>query len=106
MSALHRGVIDLKLEKYGFRDGMIFLETRPRSRYLTTLTKLYPTLTTYLPKVDICEGISLVAEGKICLPLTFPVPPTYLPRLVNVVKERPQAKYPRCVLCSTSHEPM
>ena len=27
MSALHRGVIDLKLEKYGFRDGMIFPET-------------------------------------------------------------------------------
>ena len=59
MSALHRGVIDLKLEKNGFRDGMIFPETKPRDHSLTKLTKFCPSLTTYLPLVDTGEGIPL-----------------------------------------------
>jgi hypothetical protein len=28
----------------------------------------------HLPRVDICEGIPLLLKGKICIPLTFPIP--------------------------------
>ena len=60
-----------------------------RGHSLTTLTKICPLLTpTYLHSVDIGEGNPLLSGGEICIPLSFPVPPTYLPRLVNVVKER------------------
>ena len=46
-------------------------------------------LTTYL-RFDICDGIPLLLQGKICIPLTFPVPLTiYIPCLVKVVCERP-----------------
>ena len=64
-----------------------------RGRSLTMLTKFVPLLTTYLPSVDIGEGIPLLLRGKTCLPLTFPLPhtylPTYLPRLYNIDIERP-----------------
>ena len=39
--------------------------------------------------VDIGEEIPSLLKGKICTSLTFPLPPTYLPRLVNVVCECP-----------------
>ena len=47
-------------------------------RSSTTLTKLWLTLTTYLPLVDIGEGISLLLEVNIRILLTFLAPPTYL----------------------------
>ena len=66
----------------------------PRGRSQTTLTKFCPVLTTYPPSVDICEGIRLLKKGKnhIGIQLTFSVPPTYLPRLANVVCEYPPSK--------------
>ena len=45
---------------------------------------------------DIGDGIPLMLYGKICITLTFPVPPTYLPCLVNVVKERPLSLTQSC----------
>ena len=45
--------------------------------------------TTYLPQYDNGDGISLLLKGGICILLMFPVA-TYLPRLVNIVCERPQ----------------
>ena len=44
---------------------------------ISTVLK-YAKQTTYLPLVDIGEGILLLYYGKICIPLIFPVPPTYL----------------------------
>ena len=35
-----------------------------RGHYLTTLTKFRPLLTTYLPRVDICQGISITVIRK------------------------------------------
>jgi hypothetical protein len=49
-----------------------------KGRSLTTLIKLCPSLTTYLPLADIGEGISLLLEVNIRIPFTFLVPPTYL----------------------------
>ena len=53
---------------------------------LTTLTKFCPLMTTYL---HLWLEITLQVQGKTWIPMKFPVPPTYLPHLVNVVKERP-----------------
>ena len=59
-------------------------------RSQTMLTIFCPLLTTYVrkypPHVDICDGIPLLLQEKIC---TVPLPSTYLPYLVNVVCERP-----------------
>ena len=57
---------------------MMMLSKMLRGRSKTTLTRFCPLLTTYLPTVDICEGITLMVQWKICIQLTFPVPPTYL----------------------------
>ena len=50
------------------------------------LTKFCPFLNTYLPLVDICEGIPLLLQGIICIPLTFPGPPTHLILSTQFVK--------------------
>ena len=55
-------------------------------RSQTTVTIFCPLLATYLPPLDICDGISISILGKICIPLTFIVQPV-LPSLVNVVCE-------------------
>ena len=34
-------------------------------------------------------------KENLCIPLTFPVPPKYLPRLLNIVK--------KCPLCTTQY---
>ena len=48
-------------------------------RSLTTLTQFCLLLTIFLPPVDICDGIPLILQqGKICLQLTYSVPPTHL----------------------------
>ena len=39
----------------------------------------------HLPYVDI--GLYCYIRENLCIPLTFPVPPKYLPRLVNVLKK-------------------
>ena len=49
-----------------------------RGHSKTTLTRFWPFLTTYLPLVDIFEGISILLGMKIYISLTFPQPPTYL----------------------------
>ena len=64
-----------------------------RGRSLKMLAKFVPLMTTYLPLVDIGEGIPLLLQEKICIPLTISVPPTYLPLLVNLVKERPLTQF-------------
>ena len=48
-------------------------------------------LTTYLPPVEICDGIPLllISENLHTVDISDPVPSTSLPRLVNVVCERP-----------------
>ena len=61
-----------------------------RGHSLTTyFDKVSAFLATFLHRVDIYEGIPLLLCVKICIPLSFLVLPTYLPRLVNVVCERP-----------------
>ena len=57
-------------------------------RSSTTLTKLWLTLTTYLPLVDIGEGIHF-AVIKENLDIADISSTTYIPHLINVVKERP-----------------
>ena len=52
------------------------------------LTTFCPLLTTYLVD-NSWNNLLLLLEGKICIPLTFPLNTTYLPRHVNIVKERP-----------------
>ena len=49
-----------------------------RGRSLKILAKFFPIN-------DIGEGIPFLLQEKICILLTFSVPPTYLPLLVNVV---------------------
>ena len=49
-----------------------------RSRSQATLARFCPPLTTYLPTVNIYEGIPLLLNWKICIQLTYLVPPTYL----------------------------
>ena len=56
---------------------------------LTTLTKFWPFLFTYLPQVDICEGILLILNIRKNLRTVDISSTTYLPRLANVVSERP-----------------
>ena len=51
---------------------------------ITTLTK-FCLIVDHLPIINIGERISVLLYGEICIALTFPVAPTYLPRLVNVV---------------------
>jgi hypothetical protein len=53
------------------------------------LTKFCPLLNSYLPVIGMVEEIHLLLLGKNHMSLTFPVTPTYLPHLVDVVKERP-----------------
>ena len=48
-----------------------------RGRPKTTLTRFWPFLTTYLPLVDIFEGILSILYSKIYILLIFPLPPTY-----------------------------
>ena len=50
---------------------------------------LRPLLTTYRPLADIGVEVPLLLKRNICIPLKFPIPPTYPPRLTNVGKERP-----------------
>jgi hypothetical protein len=60
--------------------------TAVRGHSSTTLTRFWTfRQPTYLPRLEIREEISLLLNGKICIPLILPVPP----RLVNVVCERP-----------------
>ena len=61
-----------------------------RGHSLATLTTFWTFLTTYLPRVDICEGIPFKKKGE--NPHTVDISSnTYLPSLVNVVCERPLA---------------
>ena len=59
-----------------------------RGHSLTTLMKICPLLTTYLPSVDIGEVIpfDFIRENLHTVDISST---TYLPRLVNVVKEQP-----------------
>jgi hypothetical protein len=50
-----------------------------RGAFFNYIDKILPFLTTYLPLVYVCEWIPLLLYIKICIPLTFSVPPTYLP---------------------------
>ena len=53
----------------------------------TMLTRLWLFFDhSYLRLADIGERIPLLLKRKICKSLTFPLPPSYLPHLVNVVK--------------------
>ena len=49
-----------------------------RGRSLKIFAKFVPLMTTYLPLVDIGEGIPFLLQEKIFITLTFSVPPTYL----------------------------
>ena len=54
---------------------------------LTTLTQFLPLWTTYLPPVDICEGIPFCFKENLHnIEISST---TYLPRLVIIVIERP-----------------
>ena len=57
---------------------------------LTTLTKFCTLLITY----QWTSSITVIREN-LCIPLTFPVPPKYLPRLLNIVK--------KCPLCTAQN---
>ena len=58
--------------------------------FLNYVDHILPLLTTFLPPVDIGEGIHLLL--KICILSDNISSTTYLPRLVNVAKERPPGK--------------
>ena len=60
-----------------------------RRSFFNYVDQILPILTTYLSLVDIDEGLSLLSSGNISIPLTFPVHTTYLPLLVNIIKECP-----------------
>ena len=51
------------------------LEYKVRGHFSIMLTRFRPLLTTYLPRVDICERIPFMIYEKICILLTFSVPP-------------------------------
>ena len=56
-------------------------------RSKTTLTRFWSFLTPYLVPTPCWHWRVNSFVGKICILLTFQVPPTYLPHLVNVVCE-------------------
>ena len=62
-------------------------------------------LTTHLTLWTFVKDFLYFYKGKICITLTFPVPPTYLPCLVNVVCERPLVHFRpflvKVVLCGS-----
>ena len=85
---------DLKFLSFKFGKYYFITFEMPRVSYKRPVGKMKISLLfcppvirgPYLNPVDIGEGNPLLLKEKICIPLTIPVPPTYLPRLVNVVK--------------------
>ena len=57
---------------------MYVLSSYDKRTFLKYVEKILVFLTSYLPGVDICEGTPLLVYGKICVPLTISVQPTYL----------------------------
>ena len=60
-----------------------------RGRSLKMLAKFVPLMTTYLPLVDIGEGIPFLLFTRENLHTVDIFSTTYIPLLANIVKERP-----------------
>ena len=66
-----------------------YFSLNKRGHSLTTLTRCWSFLTTYLLRIDICEGIYLVLNISKHLYSVDIARTTYLHHLVNIVCERP-----------------